>query len=84
MGAAGCVGPAGVTLQFAIAQSGARLWGNAAGARPRPPPIAALRGSSIWWRGRVVAAIGVSDEKVDSSARRRKAAFPPDHFETLI
>ena len=33
VGAAGCVGPAGVTLQFAIAQSGARLWGNAAGAR---------------------------------------------------
>ena len=40
MGAAECVGPAGVTMQFAIAQSGARLWGDAAGAQPRPPPIA--------------------------------------------
>jgi len=40
MGAARRLGPAGVTLQLALALSGARLWGNAAGAQPRPPPIA--------------------------------------------
>ena len=40
VGAAGRVGPAGVTLRFAIAQSGARLWGDAAGAQPLPPPTA--------------------------------------------
>jgi len=40
MGATGRVGPAGVTLHIALAQSGARLSGSAAGAQPRPPPIA--------------------------------------------
>ena len=44
MGAAGCVGPAGVTLQFAIAPSAARLGRDAAGLdlahrRSRAPPL---------------------------------------------
>ncbi len=42
MGAPGCVGPAGVTLQLALAPSGVRLRGAGAGAQPRPPPSAGL------------------------------------------
>ncbi len=41
MGAAGCVEPAGVTLQLALAHSDRAAWGSdVAGAQPRPPPNA--------------------------------------------
>jgi hypothetical protein len=52
MGAAGRVGSAGVTLRLAIAQCGARLWGNAAGARPRSPPSAGSAASLVRVRER--------------------------------
>jgi len=50
MGAAGCVGPAGVTLQLALGQSGARFFGGVAGAQPRPPPNAGPATPQRWHR----------------------------------
>jgi len=46
MGAAGSVGPAGVILQLAIAQSGARLWGQRGGSSTSPTAEREPRGSS--------------------------------------
>ena len=50
MGAVGRVGPAGVTLQFAIARR-ARLVRDGAGAQPRPPPRAGPAAPWYHFRG---------------------------------
>jgi hypothetical protein len=47
MGATGRVGPAGVTLQFAIAQGGARLWERRSGSSTSPTAEREPRGSSM-------------------------------------
>ena len=49
VGAAGCGGPAGVTLQLALGQSGARLWEQRGGSSTSLAAARELRGSSGGW-----------------------------------
>ena len=58
MGAAGRVGPAGVTLPLAIAHSDARLWGRRSGSSTSPTAEREPRGSSARLRERGAQLVG--------------------------